>query len=351
MEPASTKGKNHGGKRPGAGRPRVAPDGEKGSHVTAQQSKKRKVAADRARGEVDYKDYKLADSAFWEYLRPPMGWKSPFSKSEQRFLRDTLLDVVKVHADAHNAIGSAPINGILDMLKDKGFDGASTTGQSRHVINGTSLQGRKEGAALPSRNSLGSSLFLATGTWEKVQRGRQALHLITERGQRLADEIRTFNEVHHVWVADPGFPKAAHEVEVLQTPPKSPWQGGHQDTRFNTLVHFDYLDDSELSEEPTSFSTFVADPATFRYREKTYDDKSLRYIQMPRPPRLSQDGSLRWGLVNHGAWPHHGPGNASEDTRVVLMYVFALDEAASRHTTSETVYSTKFLGNSSVVYM
>ena len=349
--PARIEGKSHGGRRPGAGRLRVAPDGEKGRHVTPAQSKKRKVAADKARTAEDYDDYKSADSVFWDYLRPPMGWKSPFSRSEQRFLRGALLDVVKVHADAHAAIGSSQINGILDLLHDKGFDGASTTGQFRHVIYGTRLHGRKERAALPSRNSLGSSLFLATGTWEKVQGGRQALHLITEGGQRLADELRTFNEVHHVWVADPGFPKAAHEVEVLQTPPKSPWQGGHQDTRFNTLVHFDYLDDSELSEEPTSFSTFVADPATFSYRRKTYDDKSLRYIQMPRPPRLSQDGSLRWGLVNHGAWPHHGPGNASEDTRVVLMYVFALDEAASRHTTSETVYSTKFLGNSSVVYM
>ena len=80
--PARIEGKSHGGRRPGAGRLRVAPDGEKGRHVTPAQSKKRKVAAENVRTAEDYDDYKSADSVFWDYLRPPMGWKSPFSRSE-----------------------------------------------------------------------------------------------------------------------------------------------------------------------------------------------------------------------------------------------------------------------------
>jgi hypothetical protein len=43
--------------------------------------------------------------------------------------------------------------------------------------------------------------------------------------------------------------------------------------------------------------------------------------------------------MNHVAWPHYGPGNMnSKANRYGAFFAFALDDMASRHTTSERVY-------------
>lgn len=346
----------HGGSRRGAGRPRVAPSGRTGPDVTPTDSKKRKYEEGRRREAEEEDDYRKADADFWTYLKQPTAVRSCLSRDEQRRLRGVITKVLKVHDKDHalaaaardkgGVAGKPPCNGILDF--PEGASSASTTGQRRYIINGSRLQGYKERAALPGDDSLGSSLFLAPATWGKVPGGTDALNLLTTRAGAFAKTLREFNDVHKVWVADPGYPKEVHELEVLLTPRKSPFQGPHQDTRFNILVVFDYVDDSLRVLEPATFSTFVADPARFEFRRAEYDD--VKYIQIPRPRSLSTDGSVRWALANHAAWPHHGPGNTSTRARHVIMYTFALDEAASRHTTGESVYPSTLLASSSVVF-
>jgi hypothetical protein len=123
---------------------------------------------------------------------------------------------------------------------------------------------------------------------------------------------------------EPGYPML-HETECMMTPIGAEKQDAHADTRFNIVSAF-----INLCICPGN-STWSATKESFTSSKSGQHMNTLNYVQVP----LAEDKVEVY--INHSAWPHHGPGNKSDQVRYVLFFAFALDERAMRHTTSEEV--------------
>ena len=196
------------------------------------------------------------------------------------------------------------------------------------------------------------SLFVERGLLETTPNGHDAVTIIEEGGLKILEEVQALGKMN-LWRCDPGYPRAVHEEEVLVACAGTHMQPGHQDARFNQIIVFCYVSDCLQEATPSTFTTFVATKASL---DPTHTG-TMEYEQLPRP---STDDGRRWCLGNHVAWPHHGPGNplpadrkragVNDRERMVVMYAFALDAAAERHTTGEAVYHDINIHKTSVVY-
>lgn len=121
-----------------------------------------------------------------------------------------------------------------------------------------------------------------------------------------------------------GYPRL-HETEFMMTPRETRPQDPHADTRFNIVSAF-----IRLNEGPGK-STWTATKETFNQAEVGTALNKLTYEQFPLSDKKVEV------FINHATWPHYGPGNKGKKVRYVLFLAFAVDEAATRHTTAEEV--------------
>ena len=137
-----------------------------------------------------------------------------------------------------------------------------------------------------------------------------------------------------------GYPKVA-EVEFVVNEPGAKPQPKHQDTRFNIVTLITGLGRGKPTWVATQSS--MLDPSG-RIKER---------LGVPKYEVLKPAASDRhYSLLNHGAWPHGGPGNqGSKETRRVIYMSFVLDGAAELvNNTSAVVYSDEWLDNDNVIY-
>jgi hypothetical protein len=214
-------------------------------------------------------------------------------------------------------------SGIKDQHHEE--DPGKASGADRRVIlENPELQGllaRKAGELIKSQMFVELSYF--SGRAKK-----QFLEDLQAIGGVLATWLRDDANIKGKQL---GYPKRMHELQVLRginTEPQDP----HQDTRLNFMACLIELNavvnDLNGIARQSKTTTWVADPKSTSLEFACTDE--LKYIQL--------DVKEASGLRFHGAWPHYGPGNASSDARLVLLFTFAMDEVAERHSTDEHVY-------------
>jgi hypothetical protein len=169
--------------------------------------------------------------------------------------------------------------------------------------------------------------------------------LIKDLGVQLAKDIR---DDHPTLMPDltvaPGYPLGPAEMEFMCIPIGAQAQSRHQTTRRNILTAF-----LNLGPHPsTSHTTDNSLHSTYVATHVDINDGAnlLQYHQIQIP--LDDSGYPKKILLNHGTWPHGGPGNRKPNLGVkphyILFFSFPLDEEAASHVTAETVYPVEYVG-------
>ena len=305
--------------------------------VTDEEVAERSQRLAYARTRLYTDDIRDVDKNWRAWVKPPLAVPSPFAKADEELMYGVLRTIFRDKKAKKK----------LSFVRDRGED---TSGQVRFFVKPTKLQGRKERVALGGLGTVAGDLTVAPGSWDATVASRRTLDLITQGGLILLHVVQDMCKVSGYWMHEPGYPRHVHETEVIMTPGGSKVQFPHQDARFNLLVVFNYISDWLQVGQPKTFTTWVGTKKTVHAQSAPVPP--LEYEQMPRPelPELA-----RWALANHAAWPHYGPGNTADgrrnnSERIIVMYVFALDEKAERHLTSENVYKAEDLRKTSVVY-
>ena len=312
--------KKSGGERMGYGRHRIGEGGEKGKHITEDSSTRRKRKRDQVTHAFDAASAREA-STYIETTFLPFVLEIP-----ERILTDT--DILYLRDFIHTGFQPEHTNEgdendlICDVRRSETFPNGATTGQRRRVIFSSDSVMRREGISKNRRNDAGSKL-LADSVHVAHPRARGILNNLVGF---LTDTLREHDVVNKH--ADKGYPKTMSETEGMMTPPKSPRQSAHGDSQFrlaNVLLTLPKM--KAKCTRGKAKSTWVARAGT----DLTSPEAKMEFHQFELP-------SARHVLVNHAAWPHYGPGNATGHARYVLFFVFPLTEAASRHSTSESVH-------------
>jgi hypothetical protein len=234
-------------------------------------------------------------------------------------------------------------SGICDVRTDQDKTGQATegTGQDRRVLFPTPAQYKAERVAQKAGNS---NIMLEATFWLSRLAHKQT---ILAFGVHLATSVREQWRMFMPGLSvAPGYPEGPLEMEFMHTPVGAPAQHRHQDTRHNVLTAFVTLGRHQsTSGDPTKSTLHSTYTATDIDRTDSNGvTKDLSYNQAHL--NLNVEGYPVDVLLNHGTWPHGGPGNRQPNLgqrpRYILFYAFALDEIATKATTT-TVYPSEYV--------
>jgi hypothetical protein len=318
----------HGGQRDNAGRGR--------KHATAEASRIAKVRAycegRRKRTHIEFMAEPCRVSkGYLAYVVEPCVVNIAGPCSEQGVDIGVLLAACKCAFENLHCGAGAIDHGLIQDFHDP-IAGNCGSGQMRRVVNPSPQLARREfGKKLvkgdrPTANALWiQSSFLDTWLKTSVSASLKAIEQVA------ITEIKSRYCALSMCIVE-GFPRLM-ELEFLYTPPGTPPQLAHADTRLNVITVICSLTATE-GQTHVGKSTFYAQNFKEVFDAGDGDDmRKYTYEQFSLPKGVPSM------TISHGAWPHHGPGNKSRTRkRYALFMSFAMDDAATFFSTSEKVH-------------
>jgi hypothetical protein len=325
MTHAPAKAARHGGKRVGAGRPTT--------HATAELARQANIAASSAvrkkRRDIENCTHPdRGDSGYMAYLVKPIVVDIARPCNEKGVNIRVLLDACKCAFANHHCHTDADEGGYIQDYYTPELR-HTTTGQMRRVVNPSPQLARREFGNKHGR-------FVTNKLWIKSS------FLDTKLKSSVSVSLKAIEEVAIMEIKsryrtlgiplDQGYPRLL-EQELLFTPPDTPPQLAHADTRLNVVTVICSLTATE-GRRHVGKSTFYAQNFQAVFDENRWDDmRKYTYTQFSLPSGVPSM------TISHAAWPHHGPGNQSKTRgRYTLFMSFAMDEAATYFSTSEKVH-------------